>query len=726
MVRFHEFHKPKLLVGACQDSLNLPGAMARNLIKGERFMSSIPDMLGEAHRHHLAGRLQEAEALYRQILHLQPDHTDALYLLGLVAHHIGRHEAAVELISKAIGVTPTVAAFHIALGEAYHALNRIGEAVACYERALSLQPDLAQAHSNLGAARHAQGRLEEAIAHCLRALGHQPDYASAHYNLALALQDQGKLNDAITHYRKAIALAPSFAEAHGNLGAALHAQGKIEEAIQHYHQALALKPAGAEMHHNLGSAYAEQGRLESGGRHQQEAVRLRPEKILWRLSMDATAPVIMRDRDEVAGWRGEFEKALDGYVSINLEDCLADIDSSNAYPSFYQAYQGYDDRPLRTKFARVFHAGGRKSAWSRRGDCPHLGFVVTAGHEAAFLALMRGIINNLSRDIRPTIICAAGGADMIRSALAVEVDLLALPRSFALAIETVRKAKLDILYYWEIGTDSVNYFLPFWGLAPIQCTSWGYPVTSGIPSMDYFISSRLLEPPESKDHYSETLVLLDSLPVFYYKPIIRSPRKDRAAFGVREGATLYACPQGLFKFHPDFDEALGGILRADRTGQLILLEGRYPHWTDLLIQRFRRTIPDVLDRIRFLPRQNPEDFLQLLMLADVLLDPFHWSGGNISHDALAFGTPIVTLPGAYMRGRVTYGCYKQMGVLDCVVSTVEEYVALAVRMGTDAAYRRGMKERILAANGVLYENIDAVREMERFFLGAVARHADHS
>jgi predicted O-linked N-acetylglucosamine transferase (SPINDLY family) len=689
-------------------------------------MPLVHDMLSEAHRHHQAGRLPEAEALYRQILQVQPDHPDALHLLGLIAHHAGRYEAAVELIGKAICVNPTAAVFHVSQGEAYHAVNRIGEAAACYERALSLQPDLAQAHSNLGAARHAQGKLEEAVAHCLRALGHQPDYAKAHYNLALALQDQGKLNDAITHYRRAIALAPSFAEAHGNLGAAMLAQGKIEEAVQCYQKALALMPAGAEIHHNLGRTYAEQGMLDLGSRHYQEALRIRPEQTLWRVAMDTMAPVIPSDRDAISRWRGELEKTLDGYAPINLGDCLADVPNGNAYPSFYLAYQGCDERRIRTKFAGLFQTGGAGVQWSRPVGRPRIGFVVTAGHEAAFLALMRGVINHLSRDLRPTIICAPVGADMIRSALAVEVDRLVLPRSFASAIEAVREAKMDLLYHWEIGTDSVDYFLPFWGLAPVQCTSWGYPVTSGIPSVEYFISSKMLEPPGSREHYSETLVLLDSLPVFYYKPVIRSPRKDRAVFGVREGATLYACPQGLFKFHPDFDEALGGILRADRTGQLILLEGRYPHWTALLMQRFRRTIPDVLDRIRFLPRKSPEDFLQLLMTADVLLDPFHWSGGNISHDALAFGTPIVTLPGAYMRGRVTYGCYRQMGMMDCVASSVEKYVALAVRLGTDTAYRQRIRAKILAANGALYENINAVREMERFFLDAIARHADHS
>jgi predicted O-linked N-acetylglucosamine transferase (SPINDLY family) len=137
------------------------------------------------------------------------------------------------------------------------------------------------------------------------------------------------------------------------------------------------------------------------------------------------------------------------------------------------------------------------------------------------------------------------------------------------------------------------------------------------------------------------------------------------------------------------------------------------------MERFRETIPHVVERIRFVPRMSGPDFLSLLSVADVILDPLHWSGGNTTYEALFFGTPVVTLPSKFMRGRVTGGFYRQMGVMDCVVDTKDKYVKLAVRLGTDPAYREKIKARILAANHVLYENMEVVRDVERFFVEAV-------
>src|SRR4030042_4792366 len=109
------------------------------------------------------------------------------------------------------------------------------------------------------------------------------------------------------------------------------------------------------------------------------------------------------------------------------------------------------------------------------------------------------------------------------------------------------------------------------------------------------------------------------------------------------------------------------------------------------------------------------DYLNLAAVADVLLDPLHYGGGVTSYDGLALGTPIVTLPSQYHRGRYTLGCYRKMNVLDCVASSVEEYEELALRLGTDRDYRQSVKEKILAANSVLFEDRTVVREHEEFF-----------
>ena len=138
-----------------------------------------------------------------------------------------------------------------------------------------------------------------------------------------------------------------------------------------------------------------------------------------------------------------------------------------------------------------------------------------------------------------------------------------------------------------------------------------------------------------------------------------------------------------------------------------------------LRSRFERTIADVTERIVFVPWMPYPEYLNLSAVADVLLDPLHYGGGVTSYDGLATGTPIVTLPSQYQRGRYTLGCYRKIGTLDCVASSVQQYVELAVRLGCDRDYRYSIKEKILAASHLLFEDIDAVRQHEAFFEQAV-------
>jgi predicted O-linked N-acetylglucosamine transferase (SPINDLY family) len=261
----------------------------------------------------------------------------------------------------------------------------------------------------------------------------------------------------------------------------------------------------------------------------------------------------------------------------------------------------------------------------------------------------------------------------------------------------------------------LNYFLPFFRLAPVQCTSWGIQVTSGIPTLDYYLSSELVEPADAQDHYSETLVCGRTL--LAYQTPVAPPRaaKPREAFGFDPGRNLYLCAQHLGKFHPDFDPLLAEILRRDAAGLIVITEDRYGRGAHVLRQRFQETIPDVAGRVVFLPRQPLPDYFSLVSLADVLLDPLHFGGVNTTYDGLALDKPIVTMPSQFHRGRYTYGCYRRMELDDCVASSSEEYVRKAVALGTDADYRRFVVERIRGAKHRIFQDREAVREHERIF-----------
>ncbi len=202
-------------------------------------------------QHHQAGRLQDAEQLYRQILARQPGHADALHLLGVIAYQVGRKDAAVDLIRQAILIKPNYAEAYSNLGSALRDRGQLDEAIAAFRQAIALNPNLPETHSNLGNALSDKGQLDEALTAYRQAIALRPTYAEAHYNLGNALKGQGQLDAAIAAYRQAIALKPDFAKAHSNLGAALKDNGQLDEAIATYRRVMVLAPEDAVVHSNL-------------------------------------------------------------------------------------------------------------------------------------------------------------------------------------------------------------------------------------------------------------------------------------------------------------------------------------------------------------------------------------------------------------------------------------------------------------------------------------------
>ncbi len=219
-------------------------------------MESTFEALAIAVRHHQAGALANAEAIYRQILAAEPNHVEALHLLGVIAHQIGRNDMALQLIGRALALKPDHADAHCHLGAALAALRRPSEAIASYERALALKPGYVEAYCNLGVVLKELGRLEELVARLEQALALTPDSAEVLNNLGNALQAAHRHEEAVARYERALAVRPDFVQAHNNLGVALKVLGKHEEFIASYRRALALNPGYAEAHHNLGSSLA--------------------------------------------------------------------------------------------------------------------------------------------------------------------------------------------------------------------------------------------------------------------------------------------------------------------------------------------------------------------------------------------------------------------------------------------------------------------------------------
>jgi tetratricopeptide (TPR) repeat protein len=212
--------------------------------------SDIGELLAAGLKHQQAGRLAEAETCYQRVLAAQPNHADALHLLGVLAHQVRRHDLAVELIGQAIKRNGENAIYFSNLGVVLKDQGKLDEAMTVYRRAILLKPDYAEAYSNLGYALWDRGKLDEAVVACRQAIRFKPNLAEAHSNLAIALKAQGKLDEAVAACRQAIRVKPDFADAHSNLGIALKDQGKLDEAVAACREAIRIKPDFADAHWN--------------------------------------------------------------------------------------------------------------------------------------------------------------------------------------------------------------------------------------------------------------------------------------------------------------------------------------------------------------------------------------------------------------------------------------------------------------------------------------------
>jgi tetratricopeptide (TPR) repeat protein len=225
--------------------------------------------------HHRAGRLGEAEKIYREILSAHPKNGDALFLLGSLAHQAGKIDDAREFLNQAIAVNPNVPDYHLNLGVIMTSQGRLSEAVAAFQKSLSLRPQ-APGFFNLGVALSQMNQLDPAITAFRQAVVLDPNHFLSYMMLGNALRETGRLEEAVTAYRQAALLNPNYPEVHNNLGGALAQLNRLKEAASSFRQAIALNPNLPEAHNNLGLALTSMNQLEESVASIKKALALRP------------------------------------------------------------------------------------------------------------------------------------------------------------------------------------------------------------------------------------------------------------------------------------------------------------------------------------------------------------------------------------------------------------------------------------------------------------------
>lgn len=674
------------------------------------------------------GNIPEAERSCLRVLERDPGSRDGLHLLALLRQQQGRLDEALMLVDRALSLPGSNYSIHATRGAVLRALGRLDEAVASFRRAIELAPRAPQPLCQLGATLQMQGRWAEALTVFGQVLEFAPDHAQALDGAGLSSLELGDLEGAEAQLRAAIGASadqpPLRANALNNLGKVLWEQERLEDALRCYEQAADLTPRSLPALANLGHTALKMGLLSEARAGFDRAYRLKPSAAL-QIQRDMMLPRVLESGAQVQQCRVEFERGMQQVLAAHPgpQPVARELFCDSL---FYLAFHGLDDREIMRKVADFYarlcpelvfsapHVGRDRAA----AQTLRLGFFTVNVEDHAVSRCYAKLISLLARDPRfEVVLISTKDPQQTRGFNPYEGfagRFVRVERQFTAARDVLSALELDVLVYQDIGMDDLSYFLACSRLARAQCVLGGHPVTTGLPQMDYYISTALAEPEEAQEYYSETLLLLQTLPVIFRRPALPAVMKGREGFGLPGQGALYVCPMKLQKMHPDFDAAIEAILRRDPQGHVVLFRDKRTHWERLLEDRLRRSIPDAAlrRRIIFLPwLHDYDDFLAINALADVVLDPFHFGIGSTVIATFATATPIVTRPSRFLRGRAGLAYCRLVDAMECVTEGVGDYVERAVALAHDPALRESVRAKIARNSHRLFDNEAPVQEL---------------
>lgn len=590
------------------------------------------------------------------------------------------------------------------------------QAQVAYDRAAELIPEDPLIRFNLARMAYLQGQYTRALSHLGKLeLNDQHNLKPAVLQLqATLLKASGELTAAQSACEDWLKHSPHNAEALNLMGAILQAAHQGPAAESYYRQALALQPQ-RQTQLNLAQLLRERGR---GAEAVQVLRELSAEWAPARYLMAFVLPPIYDSQSALEIWQQHLRTQLQDLEDwpLPLRDPFQEI---GPLP-FYLPYLGLDDRAYQQQLARIMLKACPALAdvpalsvpAQPRSKLPRLGLISGFWRQHTVTHLFAHHLPELAAHFDLHLLGTGQQHDTLTASLVSAYQTHFLPRDWQLARQEIVDLQLDQILYLDLNLDPLTWYLACARLAPIQSMTWGHGITSGLDSIDYFLSTADLD--LSPEAYSEKLIHLPGLMGWWQEqqnPAAANEAEIAAAFDLPTDQRLYLCPQSLYKLHPQFDSCLAGILAADDQAHLVLIEGLYPEWRQILEQRWSNWLEP--KRIHWLPRLSPEDFLKLLRLGHVMLDPFPFGAGLTAMQAFSVGLGVVTLPGPSLKGRIALAVARQLQWDAGIATDTADYIRRAVELaqqGHDSTLAARYAQTIPLAAGLLSETLLALKQ----------------
>ena len=717
------------------------------------------------------GKSNEADQFFSEAHKLDPDNVDTLNLLGIRAYQKQDHKSAIDFLSRANLIAPHSAQTLSNLGLVHNALFEYAEALPYFTLAIDCDPNIPETHNNHGNTLRGLGKIDEANKAYERAIALRPNYAEALSNQGVLLLEAGKTDKAISLFERAIKANPHLATAYNNLGNAFTQIEHYEDAFQCFERALQINPSYLDACLNFGNCLKKCKQYEAAIDCYQHALKINSNnaktfyflgevyydlgdcalaKTYYAKSLDldpgdlesyvalsiAQIPKVAKSIQEFSDSRIAFAQHLQFFQALPQQNIdLAVREKLIARHPFYIAYQDLNNEALLSQFGKICAdlAKPIQEKLNIRRDPTKTNPKIRLGIVSSFIcdhpvwhAITKGWVSQLDTSQFELHILNTNGIEDEETELAKlkAVSYTNCGTAVLKAAQTIADLYLDVILYPEIGMDTVSKALACLRLAPVQAASWGHPETTGLPTVDFYLSAQLMEPPEASHLYSEKLVRLPNLGTCFESTSTQVVAPDLSGLGIDSQSPILLCAGSPSKYNPNYDQVLVQIAQRLGACQFVFFnfsENLTEILKERLIESFKTANLNANQFLRFIPFLKKEEFHGLMQVSDLYLDTIAFSGFNTAMQALASDLPIVAFEGPQMRGRLASSILSRIDLKELVCSSESEYVDLIIKLLQNRESLNSFKMKINQSKDVVFNDLEPIRELEKFLIEQVQK-----
>jgi len=681
---------------------------------------SVADLVRQAGALFQAGRLDEADRAYRQVLAVLPSHVQSLQMLGLINAQRGRLQEAEACMQAAIAADPTSATAHADLGSVRNLLGRHEDALASLAQALRLRPAWCEALANRAAVETALGRNEDALVSCDLALRHNPLWPEAWNNRGVALMGLARFAEAGVDFDRALELRPDSPRYRDNRAASLRAQMRLKEALAACDEALARAPRYVDALVTRGVVLHELARHEEAVQSFDHALALQPDHPRALQNRGVALSYMRRHREAVRDLRRAAALQpdlpfIDGsLLRSQLQLCdWSDLDQRRAriVAAVRAGIPACDPFTFLAIARDPADALANSRVWARKypvtpipadrrsntRDRIRIAYLSADFHEHATAYLLAEVLEQHDRTRFEVAAVSWGPGDES----AMRARLVAATDVFRDARDESHEATAAWLAEWQadIAIDLKGYTFDArpailaHRAAPVQVSFLGYPGTLAAPWTDYLIADATVIPPGEERHYAEAVVRMPDS----YQPNDRQRRiadesPSRRQLGLPDVGFVFCCFNNTYKLMPEQFGCWMRLLHAVDGSVLWLLEG-HPEAT-VNLRRAAEALGIAGDRLVFAPRVPASEHLARYRRADLFLDALPYNAHTTASDALWAGLPVLTCLGGTFAGRVAGSLVRAAGLPELAVATPGQYEAVAVQLAREPGTLASLRQRL--------------------------------